>query len=58
MGAGSQGTRGDLEVGQGVQLVGMIQGDLEGCRGRIEEVVDGKAQVLMVGGGKRVRVDD
>ena len=32
-GAGSQCTSGDLEVGQGVQLVGMKQGDLEGCMG-------------------------
>ena len=41
---------GDLEVGQGVQLVGMKQGDLEGCSGIIEEVEDGKAQVVLVGG--------
>ena len=48
---------GDLEVGQGVQLVGMKHGDLEGCRGIIEEVEDGKAQVLQVGGERRVRVN-
>ena len=54
----SQGTGGgDLEVGHGVQLVGMKQGDLEGCRGIIEEVEDGKAQVLLVGGERRVWVN-
>ena len=31
--------------------------DLEGCRGIIEEVVEGKAQILMVGGARRVQVD-
>ena len=46
-GAGSQDTVGDLEVGQGVQLVGMKHRVLEGCRGIIEEVEDGKAQVLL-----------
>ena len=56
-GAGSQDTVGDLEVGQGVQLVGMKHGDLEGCRGIIEDVEDGKAQVLLVGGERRVRVN-
>ena len=30
---------------------------LEGCRGIIEEVKDGKAQVLLVGGERRVRVN-
>ena len=44
-------------MGQGVQLVGMKQGDLEGCRGMIEEVEDGKAQVLLVGGERRVQVN-
>ena len=39
-----------------MQLVGMKQGDLEGCRGIIEEVVEGKAQILPVGGVRRVRV--
>ena len=48
---------GDLEVGPGVQLVGMKRGDLEGCRGIIGEVEDGKAQVLLVGGERRVRVN-
>ena len=43
-------------MGQGVQLVGMKHGDLEGCRGIIE-VEDGKAQVLLVGGERRVRVN-
>ena len=57
-GTGSQGIGGDLQVGQGVQLVGMKQGDLEGCRGIIEEVEDGKAQVLPVGGERRVRVNE
>ena len=56
-GAGSQDTVGDIEVGQGVQLVGMKHGDLGGCRGIIEEVKDGKAQVLLVGGERRVRVN-
>ena len=54
--AGSQDIVGDLEVGHGVQLVGMKHGDLEGCRGIIEEVEDGEAQVLLVGGERRVRV--
>ena len=36
-------------MGQGMQLVGMKQGDLEGCGGRFEEVVEGKAQILLVG---------
>ena len=35
----------------------MKQGDLEGCEGIIEEVEDGKAQVLLVGGERRVRVN-
>ena len=48
MGAGSHDSRADLEVGQGVHLVGMKQGDLEGCREIIEEVQDRKAQVLLV----------
>ena len=48
---------GDLEVGHGVQLVGMNQGDLEGYRGMIEDVEDSKAQVLLVGGERRVRVN-
>ena len=39
-GVGSQGTGRDLEVGQAVQLVGMKQGDLEGCRAIFEEVAD------------------
>ena len=56
-GAGSQDTVGDPEVGQGVQLVGMNHGDLVGCRGIIEEVEDGKAQVLLVGGERRVWVN-
>ena len=57
MGAGSQDTMGDLEVGQGVPLLGVKHGDLEGCRGIIEEVNDGKAQVLLVGGERCVRVN-
>ena len=35
----------------------MKHGVLEGCRGIIEEVEDGKAQVLLVGGERRVRVN-
>ena len=35
----------------------MKHGDLEGCRGIIEEVKDGKAQVLLVGGERRVWVN-
>ena len=50
-GAGAQDTVGDLEVG------GMKHGDLEGCRGIIEEVEDGKALLLLVGGERRVRVN-
>ena len=42
---------------QGVQLVGMKQGDLEGCRRVIEEVVERKAEANLVGGVRRVRVD-
>ena len=42
----------------GKQLVEMKQGDLEGCRGITEEVVDGKAQVLRVGGEWRVQVNN
>ena len=48
---------GYLEVGQGVPLVGMKHGDLEGCRGIIEEVEDGKAQVLLAGGERRVQMN-
>ena len=40
---GSQGTGAELAVGQGVQLVGMKQGDLEGCRGIHEEACGGGA---------------
>ena len=43
----SQDKVGDLEVGQGVHLVGMKHGDLVGCRGIIEDVENGKAQVLL-----------
>ena len=35
----------------------MKQGDLEERRGIIEEVEDGKAQVPLVGGERRVRVN-
>ena len=47
VGAGSHGTVGDLEVGHRVAVVVMKQGDPEGCRGIIEEVEDGKGQVLL-----------
>ena len=36
----------------------MKQWDLERCRGEIEEVVEGKAQVLLVGEVRRVQVDN
>ena len=58
MGTRSQGTGAELAVGEGAQLVGMKQGDLKGCRGVIPEVVEGKAQVVLVWGVRRVRVDD
>ena len=38
-------------------MVGIKHGDLEGCRGIFEEVEDGKAQVLLVGGERRVMVN-
>ena len=54
---GSQGTGAELQGGQGVQLVGMKQGVLQGCMGIIEEAVEGKAQILLVGGVRRVQMD-
>ena len=47
----------ELVVGQGVELVGMKQTDLKGCRGTIEAIREGKAKVILVGGVRRVRVD-
>ena len=44
----------ELAASQGMQLVGMKQGDLEGCSGVIEEGVEGKAYVVLVGGVRRV----
>ena len=41
-----------------MQLIKMKQADLEGCRERIEEVVDGKGRVLLVGGRDKVRMDN
>ena len=38
-------------------MVGMKHRDLEGRRGIIEEVEDGKAQELLVGGERQVRVN-
>ena len=47
----------ELGVGQEVQLVRTKQADLKGCRGIIEEIVEGKAQILLVERVRRVRVD-
>ena len=43
-------------MGQGVQLVGIKQGDLEGCKELTEEIVEGKAEILLLGGVRRVWV--
>ena len=50
-------TRSEVVVGQGVELVRMKQTDLEGCRGTMEAIGEGKPQVILVGGVRRVRVD-